>query len=195
MYMNTPRQKNIDLENYENTLKEGIQTVIIKINDIFNYIQENHTDKEINLHEEYHKLRDINYHMSIILKFVKENYILESEYYDFMEMQSLINQSLENKNKEEIKIASKIFNEFKKITELKFDLLYEDIINNPNKDIKTGQIFNNISENKKKEFEKEYKKFSHFFFKCEMEYHTLEGKTKHESAKKYLTLFDREYLK
>ena len=45
-----------------------------------------------------------------------------------------------------------------------------------------------MNQNSKKEFEKRYEEFSNFFFKCEIEYHTLKGKTKHLMAKKYLSL-------
>ena len=135
---------------------------------------------------------EIDNRMNNILKFLKEDNILESEYYDFMEIQSLLNQALENQNIREIEIVLKILNEFEKIMGIKFDLLHKDLTTEKN--IKTEQVFNNVSLNSKKEFEEEYEKFSSFFFKCQMEFHTLEGKTKHVSSKKYLNLLDREYL-
>ena len=194
MYMNTPNHI-INLEKYEETLKESIQTILRKIGNIFNNTQEYSIENQGCLNKEYLELeKDINNRMSNILEFLKENHILKSEYYDFMEIQSLLNQALENKNMHEMEIVLKILKAFEKITELKFDLLQKDLLNY-NEDFKGDEIFNNVSQNLKKEFEEKYEKFSSFFLKCQMEFHTLEGKTKHESAKKYLNLLEREYIK
>lgn len=142
----------IDFKKYESSFKDSIKSIIEKIMNIFHRFEESPKKMEDDFYEKI--ILEIKESASLISKSIKENHILEMEYYEFREIERLLDESLDKGNEEGLKIILEILEEFKKITEFKFNLLNQC----------------SIDKETMKRFEREYDEFSKFLFNCEMAY-------------------------
>ncbi|ADC47382.1 hypothetical protein mru_1532 [Methanobrevibacter ruminantium M1] len=193
MYMNTPSQKNIDIKNYERIFKEKINFVVEKISRFFKGTSQEDSflnEKLLDLSDPFIKsrIKEIKETTESIAEYLKIEYINYDEYYDFREIQSMMNQTLDYGSIEELKIILKIFNEFKNLTEFKFELL-------SNKSHSKSISFKDIDEESKEIFEKRYGEFSKFFFNRKREYYAIfEGECE-EDVSEFFELMKKHALK
>ena len=193
MYMNAPNRKNIDLEKYERIFKEKINFVVEKISRFFKGTSQEDSylnEKLLDLSDPFIKsrIKEIKETTESIAEYLKMEYINYDEYYDFREIQRMMNQTLDYGSIEELKIIFKIFNEFKNLTEFKFELL-------SNKSQSKSISFKDIDEESKEIFEKRYGEFSKFFFNRKREYYAIfEGECE-EDVSEFFELMKEHALK
>lgn len=188
--------KNINLDEYENAFKNWINDIMEWLTGIFNNIKEN-KNSSLNEEESAHLddgLLDI-YDRNLVVKIketadciansLKTQNILIQEYIDFLEIQRLLNNSLDECNEKQLMVISDIINRLYEITNLKFDLLHQSS--------RDGVIsFDFITEDSKKIFEDQYEKFSDYYFDAKVEYYSYSNKKPSGISKKYLNLMEDE---
>ena len=183
-----------DVYNFENIIKEWINEINTKLKNIFTKKQ---NDEEIylNFTKENQKIinfikksliEDIHKTTDNIAYFIKSEYILADEYYDFKSIQHLINISINIENNEtELRIVLNILKELIKITNLKFDL-FNKAYNEYN-----STNFKNMPNNLKEEFAKSYDDFKKFLANSKLEFYNTYNKES-KNSKKYLELIKDE---
>ena len=183
-----------DVYNFENIIKEWINEINTKLKNIFTKKQ---NDEEIylNFTKENQKIinfikksliEDIHKTTDNIAYFIKSEYILADEYYDFKSIQHLINISINIENNEtELRIVLNILKELIKITNLKFDL-FNKAYNEYN-----STNFKNMPNNLKEEFAKSDDDFKKFLANSKLEFYNTYNKES-KNSKKYLELIKDE---
>lgn len=164
-------------ERYIDAFKEWVNNIRSKVSTIFES-----SDSNIN------ENKSIIESTEKIAHFLKTEYILSKEYYDFREIQRLLTHALkEENNLLKLKILLNIIEKLLDITNYKFDLL--------NKSSKNGELsFEYIPLELKKEFKEKYDEFHKFLFNSKKEYYSLNKNHSNQNSKKYFNLMAESIL-
>lgn len=186
----------VDAESYIDIFKEWVNNIRSKVSTIFessdSNINENKTVVKVNtnfynfFHEDL--IKEIIDSTENIAHFLKTEYILSKEYYDFREIQRLLIQALkDDDNLLKLEILLNIIEKLLDITNYKFDLLYESS--------KNGELsFEYIPLELKGEFKEKYDEFHKFLFNSKKEYYSLNKNHSNQNSKKYFNLMAESIL-
>ncbi len=103
-----------------------------------------------------------------IAKYLRRHHILEIEYYDFMEIESIIERIITNETlltESNFKLIRNLLKIFKKITEVKFQILKESLKNH-------DSLMTDIPKDLMEKYEREYEKFECDMFDFQVEFYT-----------------------
>lgn len=179
---------NINLDEYETAFKNWINDIIEWLSGIFNNSNENENKETIkmdgdflDIYNEDKIVVEIKETATCIANSLKTQNILNREYYDFLEIRRLLNNSLDEGNEKQLMVISDIIAKLNEITDLKFELLHQSS--------RDGNIsFDFISEDSKKIFKDQYEKFADYYFDAKVEYYSYSNKKPAGYSKKYLNL-------
>lgn len=183
-------------ESYIDIFKEWVNNICSKVSTIFessdSNINENKTVVKVNtnFYNSFHEdlIKEIIDSTENIAHFLKTEYILSKEYYDFREIQRLLIQALkDDDNRLKLEILLNIIEKLLDITNYKFDLLYESS--------KNGELsFEYIPLELKEEFKEKYDEFHKFLFNSKKEYYSLNKNHSNQNSKKYFNLMAESIL-
>ena len=186
---------NISFDEYKATFKNWIHNIVEKLTSFFKEPDENKTliltYDSVEVANDFFNffyesiVAEIKETSERIANFLKTEHILIREYYDFREIQRLLNKSLDENNEDQLEIISILIQKLNELTDLKFDLLY--------KSSKDGiYSFKFLSDNDKRIFEEKYDEFSDFFFDCKTKYYSFSQNKPSGISKKYFKLAEDE---
>ena len=121
----TPAHNKNFIIQYENSLKEEINFVIKKIYSIFKDLEKNRKEEKLK-RENAKIIEEIKNTCKKISDFLSDNNILITEYFDFLRIEYLINESIELNENRSYELVLSLLKEFNTITSLKYDLIHKN---------------------------------------------------------------------
>lgn len=190
IYIERGRYESSNKSKYEEYYIICKEWITDKLNYLFHWIKKSNIDEEnlssLNTFIDEVKT-EIKDSTNNIANFLKSQHILKEEYYDFKEIQRMINNALSSNNKFKIQIISMILEKLIEITSFKFYLLFKD-------NISCELDLSHIPEEDVLKFKNEYKKFHKFLFDSKRKFYTNEKNELYGSSKKYFNLMKDELI-